>query len=142
MLDKSINGFYPLPKKEYSPERAQLLLSLVNSRLDSITMNRIYESTTFDQSYLFTVNLRKANLIGADLIVANLSEADLVFANLSEANLREADLSDADLKNVKNLDASQLQDAKSLYKVKNLDLEIKKELEEKKPCLFTEEGCE
>jgi len=44
------------------------------------------------------LNLRGANLIGADLSYANLSDANLSDANLSGADLRYANLSGADLR--------------------------------------------
>jgi uncharacterized protein YjbI with pentapeptide repeats len=47
---------------------------------------------------LSRANLRDANLSGADLSRANLRDADLGGADLSRANLRDADLSDAFLR--------------------------------------------
>ena len=48
-------------------------------------------------AYNAKADLRRANLLGADLSRANLSRADLSGANLSRANLQEADLSGANL---------------------------------------------
>lgn len=82
-----------LTAKEYSLERGQLLLALVNSRLDSLSMERINRSCTFLSAYLNGFNLREARLYGADLY-----QADLRGADLQRANLREVDLGGADLR--------------------------------------------
>lgn len=100
-----------LTEKVVSPERGQLLLSLVKSRLDSSTYQKIYRSTTFSHAYL------------------------------ERADLSEADLSDADLSEVRFLTIDQLKTVKTLYQCKNLDPQLKQQLQKGKPCLFTEEGC-
>ncbi len=53
------------------------------------------------ESDLYKVNLREANLIGADLRRADLSEANLREANLVGADLSNANLSNTDLRNAK-----------------------------------------
>ncbi|MEO1517613.1 MAG: pentapeptide repeat-containing protein [Bacteroidota bacterium] len=82
-----------LIKKPLSPERGQLLLSLINSRLDTAeTYKNIYISTKFSRADLDEAFLRGAYMHGAILTNAVLDEADLNNAILSEAYLREADL--------------------------------------------------
>lgn len=66
------------------------------------------------------IDLRYANMRGADLHTANLQQADLRGTDLSEADLREADLSEADLEGAQlcrsilyeaNLESTNLTDA-------------------------------
>ena len=75
-----------LTDKVYSPERGQLLLSLVKSNLDSNSYLKLYEAAEFSNAYLV-----EANLSGAYLVRAKLNGADLSGANLFRANLRGAD---------------------------------------------------
>lgn len=86
-----------------SPERGQLLLALVYSRLDTIhTYPEIYAKSDFsfadlqmaklDSAFLRGVNLVRANLFQASLIKANLMGASLWKANLFWAQLQEANL--------------------------------------------------
>ncbi len=92
-----------LTAKPLSPERGQLLVSLLGSQLDEKTMDEIYSNSNFKYSdlknaylgsaYLRKVNLRKADLRyaylnGACLNGAYLNEVDLRYANLRYANLR------------------------------------------------------
>lgn len=86
-----------------SPERGQLLLSLVKSGLDSSTLREIYKNTAFNEADLKNLNLEYANLHGANLEHIDLRGAVLRGANLqrvdfSEANLQGADLAKADLR--------------------------------------------
>lgn len=97
-----------------SPERGQLLISLMSCRLDSASQNRIVSEGdfsnavigdyTFPKSVQFAnasfagIDLKRANLNGANLSGAFLGGANLSGANLSEANLKGAVLSWADLK--------------------------------------------
>jgi uncharacterized protein YjbI with pentapeptide repeats len=93
--------------KPLSPERGQLLLALINSKLDTLTYGKIYSTTPFshadlqeaklDNAYLKRIVLREANLSNADLIDANLRNVDLRNANLNDADLTIADLRNADL---------------------------------------------
>ncbi|MEM9918388.1 MAG: pentapeptide repeat-containing protein [Bacteroidota bacterium] len=85
-----------LTKKPLSPERGQLLLSLINSRLDTAeSYKNIYISTKFSRSDLDEAFLRGAYLQGAILTNAVLEEADLNNAIFREAYMREANLSEA-----------------------------------------------
>jgi uncharacterized protein YjbI with pentapeptide repeats len=108
-----------------SPERGQLLITLTLLPLDTFTLNKLYQSATFEsadlqravlnRADLSRVNLSEANLIGADLsetnlISADLSEANLIAANLSKANLIDVNLSGANLY-FANLDGANLNEA-------------------------------
>lgn len=97
-----------------SPERGALLLALVNSGIDTLSLDMIFQKTIFsnahlqnailDLSYLRKINLRNSNLRNASLIITDLSEADLYMAdfdgtNLVGANLIRARLKDANFRN-------------------------------------------
>lgn len=104
-ISATSQGFLPyrfleegkLTEKEYSVERGQLLLAILNSRIDSASMVRINSASSFKGAYLKKFRLDEANLRGADLRGANLRGANLLFADLSEADLSGADLSGANL---------------------------------------------
>ena len=91
-----------LVDREISPERGQLLLSLVNSEIDNSALRRIFLSADFSYAelseavlageYLGSINLREANLSKANL---NGASAILVGAILSKANLSDTDLREA-----------------------------------------------
>lgn len=111
-----------LTEKEYSIERGQLLLALVNSNLDTTSLSLIWKTSNFSGSYLrnaplygaflrmaelsgaefsgavlFEANLRGARLRGADFIETDLNLADLSYTNLQEANLFRTELYEANL---------------------------------------------
>ena len=108
--------------KSLSPERGQLLTSLLESRLDTTTYDQIFAAANFshanlngwetslDTLYLKKINLGGANLWKADLNKANLRKADLNDVDLSGADLREANLSEADLREA-NLSRVDLREA-------------------------------
>lgn len=80
-----------LTEKEYSPERGQLLLALVNSSLSDETLEKVYASTTFRNSYL-----SHANLEGIDLHKANIDGTNFQYANLRSLDLNSKILRDLD----------------------------------------------
>lgn len=99
--------------QEISPERGQLLLSILSSEVDNGTLRRIFQSADFSFSelqgaalageFLEGINLRnadlsKANLNGARLPGADLNKADLSGAILAGTDLRKANLSETDLR--------------------------------------------
>ncbi|MCI4667472.1 MAG: pentapeptide repeat-containing protein [Bacteroidia bacterium] len=106
---------------ELSPERGQLLFSLLTSELDEDDMDSIKKASIFKQAdlveaYLYDRNLSNINLKAADMQEADLHSADLSRcyleqANLSRADLRHADLSGADLVGT-NLSLAKLADIK------------------------------
>lgn len=96
--------------KSISPERGHLLVSLYNSRLDSVTYFKIFKGANFvkadlrdtdlDKAYLRRIELSNGQLKKAFLSSANLREAFLIGADfqhayLIDANLREALLGEA-----------------------------------------------
>ena len=102
-----------LVARELSPERGQLLISLINSQIDNRSLSRIFQFADFSaaelsgavlsREYLGRINLREANLSGADLSACDLNQADLNKADLggailADANLQKANLSDTDLR--------------------------------------------
>lgn len=108
-LSQSLKPYYYLQdgqliKQPLSPERGQLLLNLLNSKLDTITYKQIYKQTTFQFSALQNAKMENADLRNVDLRNANLRYTGLGNTNFGDANLRDADfrdtnLSDADLQN-------------------------------------------
>ena len=78
--------------REVSPERGNLLLSIVGSELDKGTLRRIYKLSDFSSA-----DLRNAVLSGEYLCGINLANADLTGATLDEVDLSESNLSGAEL---------------------------------------------
>lgn len=79
-----------------SPERGQLLLALVNTRLDSVhTYPLIYSETKFSRA-----DLDEAVMARAYLSNARLNKADFTEATLTESNFQKALLKEAELKKV------------------------------------------
>ena len=119
-----------------SPERGQLLVSLVESNLDSSSSRFIFGKGNFSHADLRGVILRGANLVGAtfgtryastyylyddemlftgiNLTKANLENADLTRANLSNANLTKSNLKNASMEE-SNLDSANLSNANFSY---------------------------
>lgn len=85
-----------LIKTPLSPERGQLLLALIKSKLNPTTYQQIFLESTFANADLTGVNLAKANLQGI-----NLAKANLYRTNLEEVNLNGANLADANMQEVK-----------------------------------------
>ncbi len=81
-------------KRPLSPERGQLLISLVYNGLEVNSSGTGYNFTHAD---LRSVNLHNAHLLGANLDGANLANSYLVGANLQQANLMSANLQSASL---------------------------------------------
>jgi uncharacterized protein YjbI with pentapeptide repeats len=103
-----------LVARELSPERGQLLVSIVNSQIDNSSLRRIFQFSDFSFAdlkgavlsgeFLSGINLRRADLANATLDETDLSRADLSGADLSDAvlaraNLREARFRQSILKN-------------------------------------------
>ncbi|MEO0898069.1 MAG: pentapeptide repeat-containing protein [Bacteroidota bacterium] len=88
---------------ELSPERGQLLFSLLTSELDDDDMDSIKKASIFKQAdlaeaYLHDRNLSNLNLMAADLHEADLHSASLASCYLEQANFVKADLRRADLR--------------------------------------------
>jgi len=78
-----------------SPERGQLLLSLVASKLHPATLDQIYLLADFSYATLENVNLDGAYLRNINLSHANLESVSLTGADLRNANLEGARLTGA-----------------------------------------------
>ncbi|GAB4498453.1 MAG: hypothetical protein OHK0019_33790 [Saprospiraceae bacterium] len=99
-------GSDSLVGRELSPERGYLLLSIVSSEIDPVSLRRIYRSADFSYA-----DLKKAvlsgefmagvNLTGADLEGALLDETDLSNANLNDTEMNEAILARANLRSAR-----------------------------------------
>lgn len=79
-------------KKPLSPERAQLLISLIGS---GIVLKNILKRASFDGADLRDADLSGTNLNGISLSGANLSRADLRQANFKKVNLQAGNLTAA-----------------------------------------------
>ena len=79
-----------LTEREVSPERGQLLLSLVNSNLDSVTNDKIYQAAKFEYSYLQGADLFGANLFGS----GTFSERTLTKRTLTKRTLAKRTLTE------------------------------------------------
>jgi len=99
-----------LTVKPLSPERGQLLVSLLSSDLDSLTMKEIFLKADFRYADLEGANLVRAYLNGVNLEGADLRNATLINASLVGANLYGADAEGADLSNT-NLNNADLRHA-------------------------------
>lgn len=96
------NYFIPFEYKEnrtlleqkVSPERGYLLLSLLNSDLDSTSLSKVIGEISFEGS-----SLRNADLSGYDLRNINLDGSDLQGADLSYTLLRGASLQGVNFSN-------------------------------------------
>jgi len=86
-----------LNEREVSPERGQLLLSIVKSNLAASTYRKIYEASNFSYAYLVGADLSHGNLAYANLQHADLRGANLEYGYLEEINLKDADLRKANL---------------------------------------------
>jgi uncharacterized protein YjbI with pentapeptide repeats len=87
---------------ELSPERGQLLLSLLSMGMDSASFSEVKAQTTFARAYLKNSDLNKMDLSNIDLRFAdmggcNLTGTNLRNAQLNEVNLRKAELDHANL---------------------------------------------
>jgi uncharacterized protein YjbI with pentapeptide repeats len=79
-----------LTPRQLSPERGQLLFSLINSNLDKATYDKIFARANFNYA-----DLREANFTDAYLKGAKLADSYFYKANFNHANLENADLSNA-----------------------------------------------
>ncbi len=79
-----------LTDRQLSPERGQLLFSLINSNLDQGTYDKIFARANFNYA-----DLQEANFTDAYLKGAKLSHSYFYKANFNRANLEGADLSQA-----------------------------------------------
>lgn len=107
-----------LIERPLSPERGQFLIALIQSRMNSNTLDRIILNADFSQSEIIGANFEHAqlstiNLSASDLRNTSFHQADLSLANLSGANLEGADLRStdffyADLSGIISLDSAKV----------------------------------
>ncbi len=112
-----------LISKPLSPERGQLLLSLVESQLDTVTLSKIFRKADFSSSDLESANLQDSYLKGIKLWNTDLTNSNLIGANLEDARLSSSDLSSSNLSNA-NLLKADMQYTKLLHvKFNNTNLQ-------------------
>ncbi|NNE13638.1 MAG: pentapeptide repeat-containing protein [Saprospiraceae bacterium] len=83
-----------------SPERGRLLNDIIQLALDSTSLDKIINTTTFAYSQIFKAKLEGANLANIDLTGCHLREANLSFSNLRGAKMKGADLWKSNLEGV------------------------------------------
>jgi uncharacterized protein YjbI with pentapeptide repeats len=86
-----------LTSSKISPERGQLLLTLIKSNLSKDTYTQIFSNSNFSYSYLEEMNLQGAYLDWANLKFSNLKGANLTGANLDLTELNYANLEGTEL---------------------------------------------
>jgi uncharacterized protein YjbI with pentapeptide repeats len=85
--------------KPLSPERGQLLITLLNSNMNNEFLKKeILEKANFTYADLTRAPLSNADLEGINLSHANFSQADVQNVNFTNAKLFNSDLSDANLR--------------------------------------------
>ncbi|SDN00326.1 pentapeptide repeat-containing protein [Kriegella aquimaris] len=90
-----------------SPERGQLLLSLINSKINKVSLAEIISKANFKNSEILggyfksadlkNINLTNSVLDGSNFVGVNFSGAKLVGASLKNANLNQANFEEANL---------------------------------------------
>jgi uncharacterized protein YjbI with pentapeptide repeats len=88
-----------LPESDLSRLRGQLLVTLINMKIDTGTLDKIIYRTSFSRADLREADLRGAYLKRIDLRGAYLKDAKLQGVKLNEADLRGAYLWGTDLSN-------------------------------------------
>ncbi len=101
-LSKALKPYQYLEKDSIianpiSPERGQLLINLIESKLDSITYIEIFAKADFSYSDLEFVEFPYANLNLINLSFANLSNSNLEGVNFTGANLSNTSFENSDL---------------------------------------------
>lgn len=87
-----------LSRQKLSPERGQLLLFLISSKMDTASFQQTISKTSFAGADLERAKLVGLDLSGIDLMGANLKDAILNEVDLSESELRGANFWGAQLK--------------------------------------------
>jgi len=98
-----------LTKAQLSPERGQLLLSLLTSELDTLTLKSIFKNSnfsfseltgvTFENTYMKNINLSNSTLENSNFYNAQLQKSNLESINFINTNFWHANLNNANLKN-------------------------------------------
>ncbi|GDX52384.1 hypothetical protein LBMAG27_14310 [Bacteroidota bacterium] len=87
-----------ISSKKLSPERGQLLLVISGMKIDTISLQKIFQHSIFASANLAKANLQNAFLKGINLKGAILRGANLEGVNLNEAHITSADLWGTNLK--------------------------------------------
>lgn len=114
-----------------SPERGQLLISLINSHLHESTYKKLFaradfsyadlKNAKFDEEYMEGIELSYANLQGASFRNTDLEYANLIGANLRDAKFEETYMNGINFSNA-NLQNSLIANVKMTYAtLKNTD---------------------
>lgn len=91
-----------LSERAFSPERGQLLVSLVASGVD---LTEIFRGGDFEAAYLKGAELSNVNLRDTKLSNSNLRYANLITSDLSECSCRDVDFRDTVMASVQLKDA-------------------------------------
>ena len=79
-----------LTDREYSLERGQMLLALLNSNLDSPSLQALYETSSFSFAYVKGIDFSDKDLSNADLTHANFAWTTLYRTKMDSANIQAA----------------------------------------------------
>jgi len=82
-----------------SPERGQLLVTLIESKLDSTTYRELWTKSSFKHSDLEGVNFSGSDLSNIELSGSNLSNAKLLNCKFNSSNLNFCDLNNINFYN-------------------------------------------
>lgn len=118
-----------LTERQLSPERGQLLFSLINSNLHEETYDKIFmranfnyadlQEANFEDAYMKNAKLAHSYFYKANFTNAQLQNADLSYAYLENATFNQTQMDNADLSNA-NLRNSEMED----ISLKNGNLEM------------------
>lgn len=105
-----LSEYDSLTDRLYSKERAQLLHTLINSEVDSVSYQQIIAHASFEYADLRGVDLSGQNLSGinlanADLSRSNLSDAFLRGGSFDHAHMPDTDFSRANISNASFIQA-------------------------------------
>lgn len=86
---------------ELSPEKGQLLVSLLDSKIDSTSLNNIFQKADFSNSFLSKVEFSEIDLNYIKLDGSDLRDARFFNCNFSNAKISGVDFSRAFFRNCK-----------------------------------------
>lgn len=86
-----------LTDKEYSPERGQLLVALLNSNIDTSSLYSIFKKADFTSTYLNNTNLSSSIISYIDLSNSNITNSNMDDCKLDFSDLRNVNFSGSTL---------------------------------------------
>ncbi|MGV3598422.1 MAG: pentapeptide repeat-containing protein [Bacteroidota bacterium] len=86
-----------LTDKEYSPERGQLLVALLNSNIDTSSLYLIFKKADFTSTYLNNTNLSSSIISYIDLSNSNITNSNMDDCKLDFSDLRNVNFSGSTL---------------------------------------------